>query len=111
MCLFYFSEEMSDISDEHTTRVDDSTEHTESQQDTESKNIGDEHTTRVDNSAENKQHTESQQDTESKKIVVRAFAYHAPVLHDWCNKRERELFYLTTHSTHFIYGYMASDIW
>ena len=22
-----------------------------------------------------------------------------------------ELFYLTTHSTHFIYGYMASDIW
>ena len=35
-----------------------------------------------------------------------------------CNKfegrkcfREREMFYLTTHSTHFIYGYMASDIW
>ena len=26
---------------------------------------------------------------------------------DW----EREMFYLTTHSTHFIYGYMASDIW
>ena len=26
--------------------------------------------------------------------------------------REREkCFYLTTHSTHFIYGYMASDIW
>ena len=25
--------------------------------------------------------------------------------------QERELFYLTTHSTHFIYGYMASDIW
>ena len=23
----------------------------------------------------------------------------------------REMFYLTTHSTHFIYGYMASDIW
>ena len=22
-----------------------------------------------------------------------------------------EMFYLTTHSTHFIYGYMASDIW
>ena len=22
--------------------------------------------------------------------------------------REREMFYLTTHSTHFIYGYMAS---
>ena len=25
--------------------------------------------------------------------------------------REGEMFYLTTHSTHFIYGYMASDIW
>ena len=25
--------------------------------------------------------------------------------------REREMFYLTTHSTHFIYGYMSSDIW
>ena len=23
----------------------------------------------------------------------------------------REMFYLTKHSTHFIYGYMASDIW
>ena len=28
-----------------------------------------------------------------------------------CKWREREMFYLTTHSTHFIYGYMASDIW
>ena len=27
------------------------------------------------------------------------------------NKRENEMFYLTTNSTHFIYGYMASDIW
>ena len=26
-------------------------------------------------------------------------------------EKEREIFYLTTHSTHFIYGYMASDIW
>ena len=26
-------------------------------------------------------------------------------------EREREMFYLTTHSTHFIYGYMASDMW
>ena len=25
--------------------------------------------------------------------------------------REREMFYLTTYATHFIYGYMASDIW
>ena len=26
-------------------------------------------------------------------------------------EREREMFYLTTHSTHFIYGYLASGIW
>ena len=54
------------------------------------------------------------------------------VLHDWCNKgrgicypvcemmhikepllligKRKEMSYLTTHSTHFIYGYMASDI-
>ena len=25
--------------------------------------------------------------------------------------RRKKMFYLTTHSTHFIYGYMASDIW
>ena len=25
--------------------------------------------------------------------------------------RRKEMFYLTTHSTHFIYAYMASDIW
>ena len=25
--------------------------------------------------------------------------------------REREMFHLTTQSTHFIYGYVASDIW
>ena len=29
----------------------------------------------------------------------------------WFVVREREMFYLTTHSTHFIYGYMASGIW
>ena len=27
------------------------------------------------------------------------------------NKQREKMFYLTTHSTHFIYGYMASDIW
>ena len=26
-------------------------------------------------------------------------------------EREKEMLYLTTHSTHFIYGYIASDIW
>ena len=28
-----------------------------------------------------------------------------------CQVRDREMFYLTTQSTRFIYGYMASDIW
>ena len=28
----------------------------------------------------------------------------------WLEGR-KEMFYLTTHSTHFIYSYMASDIW
>ena len=28
-----------------------------------------------------------------------------------CVIREKEMFYLTMHSTHFIYGYMASYIW
>ena len=27
------------------------------------------------------------------------------------SRGRKEMFYLTTHSTHFIYGYMASDIW
>ena len=27
------------------------------------------------------------------------------------NKGRKEIFYLMTHTTHFIYGYMASDIW
>ena len=31
--------------------------------------------------------------------------------HSDSEKGEREMFYLTMHSTHFIYGYMASDIW
>ena len=33
------------------------------------------------------------------------------ISHSGSIEREREMFYLTTHSTHFIYGYMASDIW
>ena len=28
-----------------------------------------------------------------------------------CYEGRKEMFYLMTHSTHFIYGYMASDIW
>ena len=36
---------------------------------------------------------------------------HRPVNFDGEREREREreMFYLTMHSTHFIYGYMASD--
>ena len=32
------------------------------------------------------------------------------LVNNWKEGR-KEMFYLTTHSTHFIYGYMASDIW
>ena len=44
-------------------------------------------------------------------------SHHERTLYLWATsrslwqEREREMFYLTTHSTHFIYGYMASDIW
>ena len=31
--------------------------------------------------------------------------------HSDSEKGEREMFYLMIHSTHFIYGYVASDIW
>ena len=37
-------------------------------------------------------------------------AKHLTFIH-LLREREREMFDLTTHSTHFIYGYMASDIW
>ena len=30
---------------------------------------------------------------------------------DLWKEGRKEVFYLTMHSTHFIYGYMASDIW
>ena len=33
------------------------------------------------------------------------------VVNDHSDGERKELFYLTTHSTHFIYGYMASDMW
>ena len=38
-------------------------------------------------------------------------ALHWISTHNFSIGREREMFYLTMHSTHFIYGYMASDIW
>ena len=37
---------------------------------------------------------------------------HLQIGHCWHSLQWRkEMFYLTMHSTHFIYGYMASDIW
>ena len=33
------------------------------------------------------------------------------VFRDGWREGRKEMFYLTTHSTHFIYGYMESDIW
>ena len=43
----------------------------------------------------------------SRHIITNVF----DLLHNTNTSRSRkEMFYLTTHSTHFIYGYMASDI-
>ena len=43
-------------------------------------------------------------------ICFSSFDLLCPLLgHLW--EGRKEMFYLTTHSTHFIYGYMASDIW
>ena len=43
-------------------------------------------------------------------------SFYAPshrhkIINQWFCCGRKEMFYLTTHSTHFIYGYMASDIW
>ena len=40
------------------------------------------------------------------KVKVKVFNVHIQ-----SRKEGRKCVYLTTHSTHFIYGYMASDIW
>ena len=49
--------------------------------------------------------------TINRTMIERSYQLHlTPV----CQKRKegrKEMFYLKTHSTHFIYGYMASDIW
>ena len=37
--------------------------------------------------------------------------HHDRLIWHALKEREREMFYLTTHSTHFINGYMTSDIW
>ena len=38
--------------------------------------------------------------------IVHTTAFAIPVM-----EGRKDIFYLTMHSTHFIYGYMASDIW
>ena len=38
--------------------------------------------------------------------IAHTSAFGTPVV-----ERRKEMFYLTKHSTHFIYGYMASGIW
>ena len=63
--------------------------------------------------------------------IVHTIAFVTPVVEHWLEReiaqwvhpmkdrsddpshheRRKEMFYLTMHSTHFIYGYMASDIW
>ena len=43
-------------------------------------------------------------------ISFKDIFFFAIIIHIWKEGR-KEMFYLTTHSTHFIYGYMASDIW
>ena len=44
--------------------------------------------------------------------IMGSFLVKAPVqIEVHIKEGRKEMFYLTTHSTHFIYGYMASDIW
>ena len=47
--------------------------------------------------------------------IVHTTAFVRPVVEHWLEReinrmRRKEMFYLTTHSTHFIYSYMASDM-
>ena len=43
------------------------------------------------------------------RVVIRVRLRFIPSIQ--LREGRKEMFYLTTHSTHFIYGYMASDIW
>ena len=47
---------------------------------------------------------------ESERETEGALAVFHNNAHMRCIQR-KEMFYLTVHSSHFIYGYMASDIW
>ena len=46
-------------------------------------------------------------------MKIKNYMYHCrePAVGYSHQMMREEIFYLTTHSTHFIYGYMASDIW
>ena len=44
-------------------------------------------------------------------MAVNIVKSQAVIFTDSEKEGRKEMFYLTTHSTHFIYGYMASDIW
>ena len=46
-----------------------------------------------------------------KGIILHTLLPFSFVVRNMPHPIERDMFYLTTHSTHFIYGYMASDIW
>ena len=46
--------------------------------------------------------------TRGKTIV---YSHCMPILSEMAPPTKKEMFYLTTHSTHFIYDYMASGIW
>ena len=43
--------------------------------------------------------------------IVNVFVYSNSLFRILRKEGRKEMFYLTTHSTHFIYGYMASDLW
>ena len=44
-------------------------------------------------------------------LFIYLFIYFYCYYYYYYFTNRKEMFYLTTHSTHFIYGYMASDIW
>ena len=43
--------------------------------------------------------------------LVRYLIMRGCDVNNMVRKGRKEIFYLTTHSTHFVYGYMAMDIW
>ena len=60
------------------------------------------------------QHRRGSEATPSPASSTTVSSTHLSLFYTTCSsmlEREREMFYLTMHSTHFIYGYMASDTW